>query len=154
MRMSVQAKNNVVIVDDEEIFCESEEKAEQVAELLATGGYHLTDAVSEAEMAIEMGVFEYGPEEVFTDHVGMLSVTKQDADEYLSLLQDMLDAETEEDREEVLQLCKEMKYPDVPELAIKALSRLNINKARRLMYRISAKMPEVFEKMQDFCFSA
>ena len=152
MKMSVKTKNNFVVVDGEEISCESGEKALQVCDLLATGGYHITDAITEAEMAIEMGYYE--PEEDFTDHVGNLSVTAQDADEYLSLLEEMLNAKTEAERNEILRLCQEGSYPDVPELAIAALRRLDIASARKLMYKISAKMPEVFYGMQKLCFSA
>jgi len=152
MKMSVKARNNFVIVDGEEIPCGSGEEALQVCDLLATGGYHLTDAVQEAKMAVEMGIYE--PEENFTDHVGMLSVTKQDADEYLSLLEEMLSANTEAERNEILKLCREGSYPDVPEMAVAALRSLDIDRARKLMYKISAKLPEVFRGMQEFCLTA
>ena len=152
MKLSVKTRGTVVIVDDEELFLGSEVEATQVSELLETGGYHLTDAVVEAEMAIDMGYYE--PQEDFTDHVGNLSVTAQDADEYLSLLEEMLAAKTEAERNEILRLCQEGSYPDVPELAIAALRRLDIASARKMMYKISAVMPEVFHGMQKLCFSA
>ena len=47
MKCSVQAKNNFVIVNGEAIPCASGEEALQVCDLLASGGFHLTDAETE-----------------------------------------------------------------------------------------------------------
>lgn len=152
MKCSVQAKDNFVIVDGEAIPCGSGEEALQVCDLLASGGFHITDAQKEAEQAIEMGFYELEPQENFTDHIGMMSITEQDADEYLSLLEDMLSARTQAERNEILRLCEEGSYPSVPELAIAALKRVgNGAKARRLVGQISAKMPDVFRGMQELC---
>lgn len=152
MKCSVQAKNNFVIVNGEAIPCASGEEALQVCDLLASGGFHLTDAETEARMAIEMGAYELEPQENFTDHIGMMSVTEQDADEYLSLLEEMLNANSAAERNEILRLCEEGSYPSVPELAIAALKRVgNGAKARRLVGQISAKMPDVFRGMQELC---
>ena len=152
--MSVEVCGNSVIVNGEAIPCASWERACQVRELLS-GGYHLTDEATEvAEMLKEFGAVYYDePKENFTDHVGMMSVTDQDADEYLSLLEEMLEARTEQEREEILELCREGSYPSVSELAIEALKRVgNGAKARRLISQISAKMPDVFRGMEELCY--
>lgn len=150
--MTVDVSGNFVIVNGEAIPCASWEQARQVKELLCSGGYHLTDKVAEAaEMRKEFGVsYRNEPEENFTDHVGMMSVTYQDADEYLSLLEDMLNARTQKERNAILELCKEGSYPSVPELAIAALVHVgNGERARKLVNQISRKMPDVFRGMQD-----
>ncbi len=151
--MSVEVCGNSVIVNGEVIPCASWERACQVRELLS-GGYHLTDEATEvAEMLKELGVVYYDePKENFTDHVGMAS-TEQDADEYLSLLEAMLGAKTKQEREEILELCREGSYPSVSELAIEALKRVgNGAEARRLISQISAKMPDVFRGMEELCY--
>ena len=152
MKMSVDVCGNYVIVNGEAIPCVSGEQACQVQELLRSGGYHLTDEATEAEMLQEeFGAIYYDePKENFTDHVGMMSVTDQDADEYLSLLEEMLEARTEQEREEILELCREGSYPSVPELAIAALKHVgNGARARKLVNQISRKMPDVFRGMQE-----
>jgi hypothetical protein len=151
MKTSVDVRGNNVIVNGEAIPCVSWERACQAQELLRSGGYHLTDEATEAEMLEEFGVSCYDePEENFTDHIGMMSVTEQDADEYLCLLEDMLNARTQQERDAILKLCKEGSYPSVPELAIVALGRVgNVERARKLVNQISRKMPDVFRGMQE-----
>lgn len=146
--MSANVRGNFVLTDGKAIPCESRVHAVQVAELLATGGFHLTD---EEDTMPESNGFSYGePREDFTDHIGMMSVMEQDADEYLSLLEGMLNARTQKERNAILELCKEGSYPSVPELAIAALVHVgNGERARKLVNQISRKMPDVFRGMQD-----
>ena len=72
-------------------------------------------------------------------------VTESDAGEYLSILESLLEAETQEERDKIVSFCAQGSYPELPEFVIAAIRCVDRSRARELIAAIHARMPELFD---------
>ena len=121
--------NNAYLDDGTVIICDSPVEASQMAELL-TSGYSIVD-------------YNLRP-------AGDVFATETEADEYLSILESLLDAKTQEERDEIIRICAQGTYPSLPEFIIVAIRRVGRNNAPALIEAISERLPDVFDVVYDY----
>lgn len=151
-RVSVSTNGNVLVVDGESYTCESREQAEGLCEAMSRGGFHIDDEAYAASVIAKKPkpykVVELAKKR-YRDH---FAASPQEEAECLTCLNDILLAETEEERDEAIKFYSEGAYPGLATMAFRAIEGLrksgNVNKTAELISGLSDHLPEVFSIMQ------
>ena len=131
--------NDTIVKDDdgfekaiEEIvaYCGSHVEAIQTRELLDYGGFSIVD-------------YNLNPAKD-------ILATDEEADEYLDILDSMLNASSQAERDELLRLCAEGTYPSLPVFVIIAIKHVGKKAAPALVEAIHERLPEVFGIVYDY----
>ena len=124
---------NVILDDGSAIICGSSEEAIQTLELLESG-YSILD-LDDAQASI-LGA------DVFS--------AENDAEEFLSILESLLEANSQEEREKILKICAQGTYPSMPEFIIVAIKHVGEHRASMLIRAIKQRLPELFEDVIEY----
>ncbi len=155
-RVSVSTNGNVLVVDGESYTCESREQAEGLCEAMSRGGFHIDDEAYAASVIAKKPKPDKDSVKVvglakkrYRDH---FAASPQEEAECLTCLNDILLAETEEERDEAIKFYSEGTYPGLATMAFRAIEGLrksgNVNETAELISGLSDHLPEVFSIMQ------
>ena len=153
-KMSVRAIGNTLVVDGETYTCESREQAESLCDAMSRGGFHVEDeayagsVIASVDPEVEVKAAEMAKKR-YLDH---FAASPQEEAECLAALSDILSAETEEERDDVIALYADGTYPELATMAFRAIEGLrksgNVRKAAEVIGGLSEHLPEVFGVMQ------
>lgn len=155
-KVAVSANGNTLVVDGERYTCESREQAMSLCETMSTGGFHIEDeayAKSVAQSSVEDVQVTEVARKSYLDHFAAASPQEEEEAECLACLSDILAAESQEERDEVIAFYTEIgAYPGLAMMAVRVMEGLrragNVKKAAEVINGISEYLPEVFRAMQ------
>jgi len=152
--VSVTANGNTLVVDGERYTCASRAQTMSLCEAFSTGGFHVEDEAYAQCVIEESGGTNEQPTEArrksYLDH---FAASPQEEAECLACLNDILAAESQEERDEAMAFyVKNGSYPSLATMAIRAMESLrhagDVKKAAEIVAGVSKYLPEVFGIMQ------
>ena len=148
----VKRKGSNLYVGNDVYCCYSEEVAAQAEEILVSGGSIIDIGIDEGEESLRTIEVDL-PRLKLMKQIDVASISEDEADEYLVSLWSLLDAETQQERDEIIAHATSS-HPGLAEFVVIAIKHAGLENAPALIAEIKERLPELFDELLELLLVA